>query len=266
MSAICCFDATMSCDKITRAQVDAFLAEHCKHWVFQEECADSGFTHYQMRFSLGVRRRVKELGQLLVTLDMACHVSPTVTNNMLPNKAFYVMKPESRIAGPWSSEDPKPIVLPRQLQDKTLYPWQQAIVNDAEIFDTRHINVVVEVEGNKGKSFLTTWVGVHGIGMGIPPLNDYKDIMRMVMSRDIKKLYLIDMPRAIEQKKLGNFYAGIEELKSGHAWDDRYSMKEKYFDAPNIWIFTNVMPNIAHLSKDRWIIWKIENNELIKQE
>jgi len=264
MNAVACYDATMSCDKISREQVDSFLQEHCKHWVFQQERSDSGFLHYQMRFSLQVRRRTKELGKLLSNLDMGCHVAPTVTDNMLPSKAFYCLKPDTRVDGPWASEDPKPIVLPRQLQGCTLRPWQQQVVDDVEIFDSRTINVIIETEGNKGKSFLGTWVGIHRIGMSIPPLNDYKDIMRVVMSRPVSKLYIIDMPRSIEQKKLAGLYGGLEELKSGHAWDDRYSFKEIYFDSPSIWIFTNVEPNLSYLSRDRWKLWKIVDNELIK--
>lgn len=264
-NALNCWDATMSAEHIAREELQVFLKKHCKHWAFQlEKGADTGYEHYQIRMSLGVKRRFSDLNKLVGDEGWVnYHLSPTVTANKLPNDAFYVLKPETRIEGPWTSEDEQPAYIPRQIRDITLRAWQAQIAADAHCWDTRHINVVVEKWGNKGKSILATWLGVKKLGRSIPPVNDYKDIMRIVYDMPPSPLYIVDMPRGIEQKKLHNFYAGLEEVKSGHCWDDRYSYKEKYFDCPNIWVFTNTLPDMTYLSADRWIIWVINDDETL---
>lgn len=67
----------------------------------------------------------------------------------------------------------------------------------------------------------------------------------------------MDMPRAMKKDKLGGMYSAIETIKDGYAWDDRYQFKEKAFDSPNIWIFTNTAPDMDLLSRDRWKIWGV---------
>jgi len=264
MSAqICCYDLTVKDEDGAYDRLLEFLKEHCKHWCFQKEKGASGYIHYQCRMSLGTKRRLTDVVKLMG--DLKGHLSPTFKDNILPNKAFYVMKPETRIEGPWSSEDEEEAYIPRQIRDITLKEWQQKIVEDAEVWDTRHINILLEQIGNKGKSTLATYCGVHKIGRSLPPLNDYKDIMRLVMDMPTSKLYLVDMPRALDQKHHHNFFAGLEEIKSGHAWDDRYKYKEKYFDCPNIWVFTNTMPNLEFLSADRWRVWQIIDDDLVQQ-
>jgi len=144
---------------------------------------------------------------------------------------------------------------------KELYMWQKQVIADAEPslskFDTRKINIIYDPTGNHGKSILKTWIGVYRIGVALPYSNDYRDIMRAVMARPARRLYIVDMPRAINKEQLNNFWSGIEDIKNGYAFDDRYHFKETYFDCPNVWVMTNTWPEIYSLSPDRWVIWGI---------
>lgn len=79
------------------------------------------------------------------------------------------------------------------------------------------------------------------------------------MDAPTSKLYLFDLPKALKKEHLYQFFAGVEEIKNGYAYDDRYSFKEKYFDCPNIWIFTNTAPDRLMLSADRWRFWQIDD-------
>nr|WAE42437.1 MAG: replication associated protein [Cressdnaviricota sp.] len=265
MNKLSGYDFNIGADKITKEALEKFLKTHCKHWVFQKEKGEeTGYLHWQVRISLGVGRTLNQLIQLGKSENISeWHLSPTSLENRLPNNSFYVTKPETRQEGPWSSEDTEPTYVPRQIRDITLYEWQEYIKNDAVIWDTRHINVVLEKVGNKGKTILSTYLGVHKVGRTLPPVNDYKDLMRMVMDMPTSSLYVIDMPRSIPQKNLAGLFAGLEELKGGHAWDDRYRYQEKWFDCPNIWVFTNTMPDMGYLSKDRWVLWKINDDGTI---
>jgi len=264
---ICCYDFTLSAGEAGDArnaiqyELTTFLKDHCKAYAYQLEKGETGYVHFQGRVSLGTKRRLVELIALVHETFpklLGCHWSPTFTDNKLPAKAFYCMKPETRLEGPWTSEDLETLYVPRQLREViNFYPWQTKVIASAEEWDARSINVVLETIGCRGKSILATHMGVHRLACSLPPLNDYKDLMRMVMDMPTSRCYLVDMPRAINQNKLNLFYAALEEVKSGHAWDDRYTFKQKYFDAPNIWVFCNTMPDVSTLSKDRWKFWRI---------
>ena len=142
-----------------------------------------------------------------------------------------------------------------------MYPWQQHIIDNYDIWDTRTINVIYDVKGNNGKSTLCGYMRSHKLGFVLPFCNDFKDIMRMIMCVPTKRCYLMDMPRAINKEKLYQMYSAIETIKNGYAYDDRYSFKEKVFDCPNIWLFCNVLPDRSLLSEDRWKFWQISDSK-----
>lgn len=118
-------------------------------------------------------------------------------------------------------------------------------------------------DGNIGKSTLVGWIRAYKLGRALPPVNDYKDMLRIVCDLPVSKAYIIDMPRALKKDKLWGFYSAIETIKDGYAYDDRYHFKEKIFDCPNIWIFSNIKPDFKLLSKDRWKIYNVENGNLV---
>jgi len=77
--------------------------------------------------------------------------------------------------------------------------------------------------------------------MGIPP----------------QKAYLIDMPRGMKKEKLAGFYSGLEALKNGTMYDKRHSFRKRRIDRPQIWVFTNHIPDVTLMSRDRWIIYQM---------
>lgn len=253
------WDWTMKAELMTREEVTEFLNEYCVKWCFQkEEGGETGYVHWQVRMTLKKKLTESQLKNLGRSLDMQeWHLSPTASCNR--NSLTYVLKADTRIEGPWQNTDKEeaPRYIPRQVRDIVLLPWQQSVIDDANNWDTRVVNVVYCPNGNIGKSTLATWGGCRGLLRTIPAINNYKDIMRLVMDLPTCNLYLIDMPRAINQKELHGMYAALEEIKGGHAWDDRYEYKDKWFDCPNIWVFCNNMPDLSMLSIDRWKIWNV---------
>lgn len=256
MSAVCVWDFTLKHDAIKFRPLLATLREQCKKYAFQLEEGKSGYMHYQGRFSLKIKRRLTGVKKLFPN---EIHLS--ITSNENRNNMFYVMKEETRVDGPWTDME-KPTYIPRQIREiKKLYPWQQHIVDTYDEWDTRTINVIYDLEGNNGKSTLCGYMRAHKIGFVLPFINDYKDIMRMIMCVPTKRCYLMDMPRAINKDRLYQMYGAIETIKNGYAYDDRYHFKEKCFDCPNIWIFCNVLPDRTMLSEDRWKIWTIDEDK-----
>ncbi len=264
MNEVACYDFRYNASTFENPDLlRKILTGIAKRYVFQLETGDSGYEHYQGRLTL-IKKRRKNVALKLFSEGYAPnYFEPTCNPEFVRGDAFYQMKEDTRTDGPWTDKDEAPPYIPRQIREIVkLYPWQQTIVEHSSDWDTRKINVVYCPEGNQGKSILCGYCRAHRTARVLPPVNDHKDMMRMVCDLPTARCYLIDMPRSFNKERLYGFFSAIETLKDGYAYDDRYSFKEKVFDCPNIWIFTNSIPNVGMLSADRWLIWCIKNHEL----
>lgn len=231
-----------------------------KKWGFQREIGEqTGYDHYQGRISLTKKLRLAELikqypieGKWSLTSEASC------------GERFYeyATKEDTRVEGPWTDKDVA-LYIPRQIREITeLLPWQNKVIEKIHQWDTRHIDVIVDKQGCIGKSILASYCCCHGMARKIPPLNNYKDLMCLTMCMPTAKAYFVDMPRALDKSKQEEFFSAMESIKDGHLWDNRYQYKEKWIDSPNIWLFTNKMPNHRLLSKDRWRFWTVKEGLL----
>ncbi len=262
MNACCVYDFTLPANIITVTDLQTKLFKTCKKWDFQKEKGNP-YEHYQGRLSLKTKKRLNEVIEYWNIKET--HFS--ITSNANKKNNFYVLKDETRIEGPWSDETYDPIYIPRQIREiSTLYPWQERIIEISKIWDTRRIHIIIDQIGNIGKTILKTYIRCHRLGRIIPHCNNYKDILRIVCDMPTSNCYIIDMPRALEKDKLSQLYSAIETIKDGYAYDDRYSFKEKIFDCPNIFVFTNSVPDTSYMSKDRWAYWRVKDHNLYKLE
>lgn len=264
------WDVTLAADAVSRNELVKSLKVLAKKWVFQlEKGEQNGYEHWQMRLSLHKKKRLPELLKLLKAsgefwdpnvTGKSMHVSVTAECNK--NDFTYQTKLDTRLDGPWSSMDPEPPYIPRQVRNIQLWPWQAQVQQTFDVWDTRTINVIVCPDGNIGKSTFVTYCRAHGLARPLPPVNDHKDMMRMVCDMPTAKVYLIDIPRAFNQEKMRAMWSAIESIKDGYAYDDRYSFKEKVFDCPVIWVFMNQTPDTLTLSSDRWRFYSVKGNML----
>lgn len=187
----------------------------------------------------------------------------SVTSKTNVENDFYCCKDDTRKEGPWRDTD---AYIPRQVREITdLYPWQKSVIEISGHFNSRVVNVLIDKKGCAGKSVLVGKMCCElKIARKIPPLSNYKEVMGMVMCMPESKVYLIDMPRALDKTKQEEFYSAIESIKDGHVWDNRYRYVEKWFDSPVIWVFTNVPPNKKLLTPDRWKCFEIDEERGLK--
>lgn len=263
MSECYVWDFTLKADEIKSQELIDFLKNKVKKYAFQLEEGKSGYLHYQGRISLIKKKSLSALIKFFKSeLFKTAHFS--VTSNNAKGDIFYVIKDDTRIDGPWTDQD-EVLYIPRQIREMDgLRPFQQYIVDNAKVWDKRTINIIYCKEGNVGKSLLVGYCRAHKIGRALPPVNDQKDLLRMVCDLPTSRMYLFDMPRSMNKDRLFQFFSAVETMKDGYAYDDRYTFKEKVFDCPNIWIFSNSLPDLNMLSQDRWKIWEINSNyELI---
>ena len=116
------WDLTLDQRVATVESVKSKFKQLAKKWTFQLEQGASGYNHYQCRISLfhkktrsGVLSLLDALqlkGQKLETQELQCTLTETsdeVHKQMKENSvAFYCMKIDSRIEGPWTDSDPEP--------------------------------------------------------------------------------------------------------------------------------------------------------------
>lgn len=255
----CTWDFTISKEGNDNSKINKSLKEWCKKWVYQLEEGKGGYKHYQGRLSLKLKTRSPPI------FILGMHYSVTSKANM--DNDFYVIKEDSRIDGPWSSEDPE-IYIPLQYRDITLYPYQKMILDSRLNFDPRKINLIYDKKGNKGKSTVASIGELLYNAIDLPPVNDAKELIQVMANICIDTnnrhpgLVFIDMPRAMNKESLCGMYTAIEQIKKGKLYDMRYHYKAYWIDSPQIWVFTNIEPNMDWLSADRWNIYTIKNNTL----
>ncbi len=267
-SALATWDFRYNADGHSVDQIRKYLEGIAKHYVFQLEQGDSGYRHYQGRMSLIKKRRKAEKHLLLKGFkdNPPNYVEPTCNPEHVSNSFDYVLKEDTRLEGPYKDTDHIP-VLTKQMEIFMKYPlrpYQASLREISLTFDMRRIDLVYDPIGNIGKSLLSEYLYYKGLAEEVPPMRLMDDIFQWVCSRPTRPCYIVDMPRGMKKDKLGDFYAGIEVIKNGVAYDKRYSGKLKRFDRPRVIVFTNTLPILSLMSADRWNLWEVnENYELV---
>lgn len=258
--AICDYALTLPCETNAFDTVKSTLSEWFKHWAFQKEQGDGGYIHWQIQGSLIKKRRLQEILPKLKDAGIVFgHMAPL---SAAGRENIYCIKADTRIAGPWTDLDPEPPKKTKQIAKiKSLYQWQDDVVNLLHEWDDRHIDVIYDEPGNSGKSGFCELLEFNGQAFEIPAMRLMEDIMQCVMSYPAQKAYVIDMPRAMKKDKLYDFFSGIECLKNGHVYDKRYKFKKRRMDRPHVLLFTNSIPPVEMMSRDRWRIWTIDLNK-----
>lgn len=275
-TSICVFDFRHTFGKIDKDKIIKWLKDNCKSWVFQREMGESGYDHYQGRFSLRkkIYNTVSRKQQLFKDIDMFEYMEPTLLENV--KNDFYVTKADTRIEGPWSDKDKvRQTFVPDQYQIyvDNLLPFQQTIIDSIKVKEYRKINVVIDKSGNNGKSIVAAIGELLYGGIDMPPLNDFDDIMQIIHSELADNenvnpgIIFFDLPRAMDQSRLFGILSAFEQIKKGKCYDKRYKYRKWWFNSPQIWLFCNWELQTDLLSKDRWNLWTINNKkELIVYE
>lgn len=254
-----------------------FLRSNAKKYAFQLEQGDTGYRHWQGRISLIKKRNKSQLLKLFEAMlaNAPNYLEPTSKANH--NEAFfYALKEDTRVGEIFADEGHKKILginevyIPRQFRNKVLYPYQQFILDSANVPEDRKINVIVDPVGNRGKSFITAIAELMHDAIDIPMSLDFKELIGAVcnicMDRGTRnpKLMFFDMPRAVDKRVLSGLYSALEQIKKGKLYDFRHHYKYWWIDSPQIWVFTNQEPPRDLLSADRWNIYCInEKNSLM---
>lgn len=266
-SPCCVYDFTLF-DNKNHHLIRKQLSEVSKKYCFQlEQGEKTGTKHYQGRMSLKHKKRINDVIEMMKQYWDKYHISITSSANRDNN--FYVMKEETRLDGPFTSENYK--YIPRDVREViALYEWQQFVVSTIFDYTVRMIDLFYDPYGKEGKTTLSRWLDAYYGARMLPPLNNYKDFMRMAKCCTINmeghNIYCIDVPRGLAMHKMSELMTGIESLKTGYIYDDRYVGGYKPIDPPRVLVFCNTMPDLKILSEDKWRIWafsEVNKHQLI---
>lgn len=266
-------------DMHSKDEIIKFLKDNCSKWVFQlEKGEENGYEHWQGRFRLHKRKRKSELKAIMKTANFKWpnYFRPTVCENHESKRFSYVLKIDTKIDGPWADTDHlssiSQIRIPRQYRDLEMWPWQQQILDSIDIFEPRKINYIYDKEGNKGKSTVAALAELMYGAINMPNVNDGEKLLAslcnicMDTNNYTPKCVLFDLPRSLSKDRLYGMYSAFEEIKKGKLVDMRYHYTCFWIDSPQIWIFSNDLPQTKLLSSDRWLVWKIEDLKLVRFE
>lgn len=213
-------------------------------WAIAHEIGEmSGYHHLQCRVKLKKERDLYDLLDMLRDrgITTGIEIQPTHVRNF-----DYVQKTRQYI------RESDEVILNKCRGSPT--KWQMDAMEKFSRQTTRKILLVYDGSGNHGKSWLwNRLVGTHQ-ARGIPAFDNGKDIVRCAMA-EYAPGFAIDTPRSGTIKK--DTWAGIEQIKNGYLYDDRYQWREKHIPIPKIIVFTNKMPKGNELSEDRWEIMDI---------
>lgn len=263
------WDITVKAEDIDHDVLISKFKDHCKKWCFQlEKGHETGYLHYQCRVSLVVKKRKSEVIDLFAL--KGSHYSETTTVNK--NNSFYCMKDDTRIDGPWTDKtESSDVYIPSNFNLSEFKPWQESLVKLLEEKPGRYIDVLYDPAGCKGKSTITSYLHLHKRGILVPAVNDSDKIIPMVCNllmamkmRNPRGIF-IDLPRSMNQEKLGGMYHAIEVIKGQRVYDFRYNYKEWWYEPTAVWVMCNMLPNPKYLTKDRWRIWEITDDHQLRQ-
>jgi len=231
------FDLTLSREAMEKAGVnegfvETWLTTNCTKWAYGRETGDSGYEHLQVRLVTSLQE-----GQVIAVWNKFGHVSRTHAKDF-----DYVLKDGNCVCS-WR--------LPlEKYRNATLKDWQQEALGLFSLQDDRQILVCVDPKGGAGKSFLARYMEANSYAKVIPKMDRAGDMISAAMVCPSGG-YIFDIPMA-DDKRVAGLWMAVEQIKNGHLYDWRYQYREMWIESPKIMVFSNYMPPLEMLARDRW--------------
>ena len=153
------------------------------------------------------------------------------------------------------------------LDNVILRPWQKALLNHIKP-STREVIWVIGKHGNEGKSWFQEYMeskfGWEKVICGMDIKMKKGSICHVLSKRSLMTIdtFLFDVGKANTDD--GVNYELLEKIKNGRTVASKFDSKELKFKTPNtVVVFSNEKPDVSELSKDRWKIFRIRDDDLI---
>lgn len=269
------FRYSFTCHQLEKDMVQSWCEAHGKTWAFQLEVGElTGKPHFQG--FIGLKKKLRKL-ELVKTLPGEINEMAFQPCGDEDATIRYVTKCNTRVDGPWTCDSLKDKVPKKrkwgdisqekidakmkEFEDGVLKPWQASVWALMQQEDSRIVHWVYQAEGNAGKTWFAKWAwrkhGVVCITFG-----KAADLYYLV-SKIRCNGYNFDLARnatvAMEE-----IYSAIETVKNGLFVSTKYETQlVDLVIEPSIVVFSNHKPDLTALSRDRWRLWTIVDDELM---
>ena len=157
--------------------------------------------------------------------------------------------------------------VPTPIVDVTLKVWQKVLLKYIEPSE-RGILWIIGRSGNEGKSWFQRYLqNLRGpskvFEVGIKKNSDA--ILHALSKRIVSliELFLFNIPRSFNMEDFP--YGFIEEIKDGNAISTKYNSSVLDIKIPNsVVVFSNELPDITRMSKDRWTVYSTDGEYLFR--
>lgn len=135
-------------------------------------------------------------------------------------------------------------------------PWQQEIIQYASSNTVRSIKWICDIIGKSGKSELSQYLSLKKNAYIITG----GKVQDIYYGYNYQPIVIFDLARTYSDN-MDHIYNCIETFKNGYFLSTKYETRSVHFDIPQVIVMANFMPDTSKLSKDRWDIVNIENDE-----
>lgn len=183
--------------------------------------------------------------------------------------SFYVMKDDTRVAGPWhdpSYTPPRsPDWIPAQCQHivDSPRPWMRSLLDKLRQPPSHRAIIwicTLEGKGGVGKSLLNLYLDATGIasylGVGTPT-----QLLEATVIEGERKAYTLDLPKSSDSNiRISDYVNAIEMVKNGfiktamHGKPKRLRMDNR----PHVVVFSNILPPYKHMTEGRFECYTID--------
>ena len=234
-----------------------YAESRCDQVVCQQEKGANGTPHIQGGLYFKNARTFKALKKDLPK----CHIEWAKSWGAVKN---YCKKKETRDGETFTvgvENKPRfPFAIKDVMANSTPRPFQQQILDlIKEEPDDRTIYWFWESQGNVGKTALARHICIknpNALYLTGKAADMKYAVFNMVEAGVDIKVVLIDLTRT-SKDFTGSTYQGIEEIKNGIFFNNKYESKMCIFNPPHIICFANWEPNMNMLSEDRWEVIEI---------
>jgi len=151
----------------------------------------------------------------------------------------------------------KKYILIDPMKGKTLYGWQNTVVNLIRTTpDDRSVHWVWEINGCKGKTSIAKHICMNYNALFVSgKVADVKFAIADMMKKN--KYIDIVIFHYVRSNEQFVSYEAIEALKDGIFFSSKYESGMVMYNPPHILVFANFSPELKKLSADRWKILNI---------
>lgn len=155
--------------------------------------------------------------------------------------------------------------LKAQFEEAELRPWQDELTGLCqERADTRTVMWVCDEVGNAGKSFWASYMSACEDGLVLAP-STFPNMAYLYKIADKKTTtVIVDVTRSSQDDAmLLSALQFAEACKNGHVISTKYQPAIIRRPAPHVVFLANFWPPTDKLSKDRWCLFHLKDQELI---